>query len=254
MLSKQNPLIGILGGMGPAATNDFIAKIVAATPARSDQDHFPLAVWSNPRIPDRNKAIFDPKRFPSPSPDLQAGARKLQELGSDFIAIACNTAHHWHAEIQGAVRIPVLHIADVACLRLAAMGLGQGDGVGLLCTEGTRRSGYYDARLRQAGLRVLYPDEAGQARMMQAVYAIKRGEMEPARAIALEAARALAAADIQALLIACTELPIVLAGDSLPLPCLDATNCLAEACVATATAIQNSGEAARRPRKARHAP
>ena len=249
MLSKQNPLIGILGGMGPAATNDFIAKIIAATHARSDQDHFPLAVWSNPRIPDRNKAIFDPKRFPSPAPDLQYGARKLQDLGSDFIAIACNTAHHWHAEVQAAVRIPVLHIADVASVRLAAMGLGKGDGVGLLCTEGTRQSGYYDTRLKQFGLRVVYPDEAQQKRMMNVVYGIKRGELDAARATILEIAGTLAAGKVRALLIACTELPIVLDGTSLPLPCIDATVCLADACVATATAIQNSREVAKLPRK-----
>ena len=250
-MSKQNPLIGILGGMGPAATNDFIAKILAATHARSDQDHFPLAVWSNPRIPDRNKAIFDPKRFPSPSADLQYGARKLQDLGSDFIAIACNTAHHWHADVQAAVRIPVLHIADVASVRLAAMGLGKGDGVGLLCTEGTRQSGYYDTRLRQFGLRVIYPDESGQEQMMKAVYAIKRGELEQARAMTLDIAAALAAENVKALLIACTELPIVLDGVELPLPCLDATVCLAEACVTTATTIQNSRETTTPRRKGR---
>jgi aspartate racemase len=236
----QNPLIGILGGMGPSATNDFIAKIIAVTPASSDQDHIPLAVWSNPRIPDRNKAIFDPKRFPSPSHDLQLGARKLQDLGSDFIAIACNTAHHWHADIQAAVRIPVLHIADVACVRLAAMGLAKGDGVGLLCTEGTRQSGYYDTRLRQSGLRVVYPDEARQEQIMKAVYAIKRGHLEEARIATLGVAANLVAADIKGLLVACTELPIVLDGSSLPLPTVDATLCLAEACVAAATAIQHS--------------
>jgi aspartate racemase len=236
----QNPLIGILGGMGPSATNDFIAKIIAVTPASSDQDHIPLAVWSNPRIPDRNKAIYDPKRFPSPSHDLQVGARKLQDLGSDLIAIACNTAHHWHADIQAAVRIPVLHIADVACVRLAAMGLAKGDGVGLLCTEGTRQSGYYDARLRQSGLRVVYPDEARQEQIMNAVYAIKRRQLAEARAITGEVATTLASANVKALLVACTELPIVLDGTILPLPTLDATLCLAEACVAAATAIQHS--------------
>src|SRR5262249_51953920 len=151
---------------------------------------------------------------------------KLQDLGSDLIAIACNTAHHWHAEVQAAVRIPVLRIADVASVRLAEMGLGNGDGVGLLCTEGTRQSGYYDTRLRQFGLRVAYPDEARQKQMMNAVYAIKRGELESARAIVLDIAAALAESRIKALLIACTELPIVLDGVKLPLPCIDATVCL----------------------------
>jgi aspartate racemase len=112
--------------------------------------------------------------------------------------------------------------------------------VGLLCTEGTRQSGYYDIRLRQSGLRVVYPDEARQEQIMKAVYAIKRGQLKEARATTLEVATTLATTAVKALLVACTELPIVLDSSSLPLPTLDATLCLAEACVAAATAIQHS--------------
>ncbi len=241
MTLTGKPLIGVLGGMGPAATLDFLAKILAATPASRDQDHIPVAVWSDPRIPDRNKAVLDPDNFPSPAPDLQTGARKLESLGADFIAIACNTAHHWHEPIQAAVSIPVLHIADIAVSRLADAGHRPGTAVGLLCSDGTLGSGYYDRRLETAGYAVVRPTAAMQVRMMRAIHAVKTADLP----LAADLSRALAfeflALGAGVLLIACTELPIALGTDMHRLPCLDATLCLAEACVARALGLAGSG-------------
>jgi aspartate racemase len=234
---SRNPLVGVLGGMGPAATLDFLAKILAATPAAQDQDHIPVAVWSDPRIPNRNLAILEPERHPSPAPDLQAGARRLEGLGADFIAIACNTAHHWHDDIQGAVAIPVLHIADIAVARLAATGHRPGTRVGLMCSDGTLGSGYYDRRLQAAGYPVLRPTTDMQRRMMEAIYAVKVDAMALAARLSRELAREFLALGAEVLLVACTELPLALGPDMHALPCLDATVCLAEACVARALAV-----------------
>ena len=236
MTMTSKPLIGVLGGMGPAATLDFLAKILAATPVSRDQDHIPVAVWSDPRIPDRNKAILDPDNFPSPAPDLQHGARKLEGVGADFIAIACNTAHHWHDAIQAAVSIPVLQIADIAVSRLTAAGHGPGTMVGLMCSDGTLGSGYYDRRLEAAGFSILRPTAAMQVRMMAAIYAVKVGDMVRAEDLSRALAREFLAAGASVLLVACTELPIALGPDMDRLPCLDATVCLAEACVDRALA------------------
>ena len=51
-------LIGVLGGMGPLATIDFLRKVLAATPATSDQDHVPVIVSSIPQVPDRTDWIY----------------------------------------------------------------------------------------------------------------------------------------------------------------------------------------------------
>ena len=236
MIDGCKPLVGVLGGMGPAATLDFLAKVLAATPVAQDQDHIPVAVWSDPRIPNRNLAILDPERHPSPTPDLQAGARKLEALGADFIAIACNTAHHWHDDIQGAVGVPVLHIADIAVARLAAAGHGAGTAVGLMCSDGTLASGYYDRRLRASDMPVLRPTADMQRRMMEAIYAVKVGAMARAEDLSRALAREFLGEGADVLLVACTELPLALGPDMRALPCLDATVCLAEACVERALA------------------
>jgi aspartate racemase len=230
-------LIGILGGMGPAATADFLEKLIAATPAKSDQDHLPVTVWSNPRIPNRNDALLVPGS-PSPAADLQYGVRQLERQGASFIAIACNTAHHWHAEMQSAVSIPVLHIADIAIAALRDGGHRAGTAVGLMCSDGTLASGYYDHRLEAAGFKVVRPSSDMQKRVMQAVYAVKAGDMKHARDLSLALSHEFVTAGAAVLLLACTELPLALAGDLAQLPpYIDATVSLARACVAAASNV-----------------
>ncbi|MDQ0391542.1 aspartate/glutamate racemase family protein [Labrys monachus] len=230
-------LVGVLGGMGPAATLDFLDKLIAATPAERDQDHIPVTVWSNPRIPNRNRALLEPGS-PSPGPDLQYGVRQLEAQGASFIAIACNTAHHWHAEMQAAVSIPILHIADIAVAALREAGHLPGTAVGLMCSDGTLASGYYDTRLAEAGFAVIRPTDDMQRRMMTAIYAVKVADLTLAGRLSRELAKEFAAAGAGVLLLACTELPVALANDLCGLPsCIDATLCLARACVARAAAL-----------------
>ena len=85
-------MIGVLGGMGPAATLDFMAKLLRLTPAERDQDHVPLVVVSDPRVPDRVGPILR-GRGESPLAALQAGVRRLERAGARCIAIPCHTAH-----------------------------------------------------------------------------------------------------------------------------------------------------------------
>jgi len=92
---------GVLGGMGPAATVDFMAKVYAADPATVEQDRVRLIVDCDPGVLDRNAAVRG--EGPSPGPSLAAMAKGLVGAGADFLVIACNTAHAWTAEIEAAV-------------------------------------------------------------------------------------------------------------------------------------------------------
>ncbi len=73
VLQSVSKTIGVIGGMGPAATVDFFAKLLAATAAERDQDHLRILIDNNPRVPDRNAAIAG--RGPSPGPQLAESAR-----------------------------------------------------------------------------------------------------------------------------------------------------------------------------------
>ncbi len=219
-------LVGVLGGMGPAATLDFMAKVMAATPAAADQDHIPLVVYQVPQIPSRTAAVAEGSDAPLPA--MMAGVRALERAGAEVIAIACNTAHHWHAALAHATTLEVLHIADaVRGLLQARRALDRR--VGLMATRATRDARIFEERLPE--VRFLAPGEPTQCLVDTAIASVKAGDIGAARRAASAAARDFRGEGAEILLLACTELPIALdaatGGD-----CLDATDALARACVA----------------------
>ena len=109
---KTRGLIGVLGGMGPLATIDFMHKLLAATPADADQDHVPVIVSSIPQVPDRAAAFRG--EGVSPLAAMIASGRRLVRAGAALVLMPCNTAHLWFDEVQGALGVPMLHLVDAA--------------------------------------------------------------------------------------------------------------------------------------------
>ncbi|MCA1705022.1 MAG: amino acid racemase, partial [Actinobacteria bacterium] len=97
--------VGVLGGMGPLATAEFMRLLVASTPAKRDQEHLHVIVDSNPMIPNRTAALLHGGEDPTPM--LVESARLLESAGAEILAMPCNTAHCFLADIQAAVSIPV---------------------------------------------------------------------------------------------------------------------------------------------------
>ena len=219
-------LLGILGGMGPLASADFVAKLIAATPAASDQDHVPFLLWSVPQIPDRNLALAG--TGPSPVPAMLRGLHALRDAGCDLAVIPCNTAHNWYDDLARDAGLPILHMADAACAGLAA------GTVGLIGTRGTIGSGIYQQRLADRGIDCLVPDLAElDDLVMPGIYQVKQGDLTAAAAAFAEVARRLARRGAASVILACSEVPpalSVLPQGSLP-PTIDATAALAQACV-----------------------
>lgn len=223
-------MIGILGGMGPLATVDFMKKIIDATPAACDQAHVPLIVHSDPGIPDRTRAITGSGA--SPMPALLTGLHRLTAAGAQCIAIPCNTAHHWHGELAQASPVPVLHIADCVSNALSARGTAT---VGLLATDGTLSAAFYQERLAASGHRCLLSDAWDQEHLVMAgIYRTKSGDVAGGGALLEQAAQHLLSRGAGTLILACTEIPFALARINSPAlsHSLDATRALAAACVA----------------------
>lgn len=225
-------MLGVLGGMGPMATVDFLAKLVRATPAERDQDHIPTLVCSAAGIPDRVDAILG--TGPDPLPAMRAALARLEAGGATRIAIACNTAHHWHAALQAETALPILHIVDAVAETLARTG--SGDRIGLLATEGTLRTRLYPERLARHGFSCLNPDPDGQSAVADAIRLVKADRVAEARPILEAQVRALAQAGCDRVVMACTEIPIALAGSDLAAVTVDATEALARACVSACRA------------------
>lgn len=234
-VERTLPLIGVLGGMGPAATADFHHKLVASTPASCDQDHLPLLIRAVPQIPDRAAAIL--ARGPSPEPALVAHALHLQAAGAAVVVMPCNTAHLWHAAVERALRIPVLHIVDAVLDHVERrFGAKRRLHLGVLATSATVRARLYPSRAEEARpdaperIRWLHPQARQQAELVDGgIRAVKGGDMAAGRALLGQAAHELIARGADGIVLACTEIPLVL--ERLPVPAVDSTEVLAQATV-----------------------
>lgn len=225
----MSALLGILGGMGPLATVDFMHKLIVETPAAGDADHVPVVVWSVPQIPDRPGYILHGGA--SPLPAMLNGIRVLRGAGATCIAIPCNTAHYWYDELARAAGVPVLHIADAACDMLERRGI-RGEAVGLMATRGTLAAGFYQQRLKSRGYRPLLNTEADQREfVLPGIACVKRFRLDEAAALLQQAAARLRDAGARAIVLGCTEIPVALDHAGPDPMTLDATQALAQACV-----------------------
>jgi aspartate racemase len=212
-------ILGVLGGMGPAATLDFLAKLQAATPAARDQDHIRVLMDLNPQVPDRNVGEG------AAGPVLAQMAVRLREAGAEVLAMPCNTAHLHAEEIRQASALPLLDLIDIA---IAAAG--EAPRVGVL---GTRLAiDLYRDRLTTAGREAVLPTEEAQAAFMDILYRIKSGETGPTvRALMAACVGGLEQRGAQAIIAGCTEVPLVLSSADFAVPLIDGSAELAKACV-----------------------
>ncbi|KGE02735.1 cysteate racemase [Pseudohaliea rubra] len=224
--------VGVLGGLGPAATVDFMARLIATTPAATDQEHLRLLVDHNPTLPNRHDAVAG--RSPSVGPALAAMARGLERAGADCLVMVCNTAHAWEADIRAAVDIPFLSIIDATVDALDERAPAR---VGVMAADGCLEAGLYQRALAARGREAVLWSPAEQAAFMALVYRVKAGERGPALTTALAAlADALAARGAEALIAACTEIPLVLSQGDAPLPLYASTDLLVARTLAFADA------------------
>ena len=100
--------IGIVGGMGPLAAARLFQRIVVLTKANCDNEHIPMIIDNNTRIPDRTKHILF--NGENPAVEMVKSASRLEQMGADAIIIACNTAHYHYDEIVNSVKIPVINM------------------------------------------------------------------------------------------------------------------------------------------------
>ncbi|WP_196594495.1 cysteate racemase [Pectinatus sottacetonis] len=163
--------IGILGGMGPAATCDLMQKIISMTDATKDQQHIHIYVDCNTNIPDRTDAILHNGK--NPIPEMVKSGIKLQSNGADVLIMPCNTAHFFYDEIVKYFDIPVLHMPRETVKILNKRKIKK---VGLLATDGTIQSGVYKNVLDEGNIQCIYPNKEEQNIIMNLIYSyIKKG-------------------------------------------------------------------------------
>lgn len=198
--------VGVIGGVGPAATVTFLDLLVRLADVDRDQDHLDLVVLQHSSIPDRTAHILGSSQE-DPGPVMAADARRLAALGVAFVVVPCNTAHHYTAQVQAAAgEVPVLSIVGETASVVAERGARR---AGLLATDGTIAAGVYQEALAAWGVECLLPDERDQADVMAVIYdQVKAGL--PGDVTALRSAAGhLVEAGAELVVLGCTELSVV---------------------------------------------
>lgn len=226
MISR--PLIGVLGGLGPAATVDFYAKVVAAATAAgaaSDQEHVRLIIDGDPEVPNRNDSVAG--RGPSSAPALVAKALRLKAAGAEMLVMACNAAHAYQDEVAAATGLPLLSVIEVA-VAAALRAAPSARSIGILAATGTLDAGLYPPALSARGVTAIEPSGEQRERFMELLYRIKAGDVgREVRTAMADVAEGLTAAGAEAIIAACTEVPLVLSASDVSVPLVDAGAALA---------------------------
>jgi aspartate racemase len=213
-------VLGVLGGMGPAATVAFLARVQALTPAQADQDHIRIIADINPQVPDRNRQPDAAEKT------LAMMAMRLRDAGAQVLAMPCNTAH---AQAAG-VRKAGLPFIDMIAETTEAAAAGGAKKIGVLATPGGEA--LYTRALQARGCKIVRLTGSARDAFMACVYAVKRGDTGDApRAEMRRLAATLVGAGAEVVIAGCTEVPLLIGAEDVGAPFVDSAEVLAQACV-----------------------
>lgn len=221
--------VGMIGGLGPAATVDLYDKITRFTPAKTDQEHIKVVVEQNPQTADRTACLLHGGDDPTLA--LYDCAKRLEKDGCDALIVPCNTAHAFVPFLERHIKVPFINMQRVTMEEIQRK-LGKDARIGLLATSGTIQTGIYAEKAKAMGMPIFTPDEEHQARVMAAIYGpqgAKAGFTDGVcREDLVSAAEYLVKTyDCNCLILGCTELPLILDEDD-HFPVAEKTVCVVD--------------------------
>lgn len=170
---ETNKTVGVMGGLGPMATVYFYDMIVRLTDAKSDQEHIDMVITNRATTPDRTDYIIG-KSPKNPVDVLVKDAKKLEQYGTDFLVLTCNTAHYFHEKIAESVKIPVVNIVEETIIYAKQKGYNK---LGILATTGNIQTKLYQNMCEKYGIDYLVLDDEKQQYIMDIIYKdIKSGK------------------------------------------------------------------------------
>lgn len=218
--------LGILGGMGSEATAHFLATLARRMGARVDQDHVPFLLVSCPEIGDRSQAIL--AQDDSVPSAITEKLLQLTDAGCGAVTIPCNTAHYWRDAFRSIVDAQLIDIVDATAKAVSASGAKAAIVLG---TRSTMQRGIYDTVLCERGVEVIRASDEIVGWTTTAISLAKAGESVSAWR-ALQKAIHLCKVPLSgAIVLACTELPMLLPNELTSEGVVDSDVCLADACI-----------------------
>lgn len=230
----QKKVAGVLGGLGPEATVDFMSKVISRTIAINtangkkvvDQDHIQLLVDHNPTVPNRHDAIRG--KGEDVGTHLANMGKRLENANADFLVMVCNTAHAFQGDIEKAISIPFVSIIDEVIAEVKNTQSKETK-IGVMATQGCLEAELYQQSLNDVGYEAVVWSDAELADFMDIMYKIKSGDTgEQVQQETLASAQVLIDKGAGVLIAGCTEIPLVLHQDALSVPLLSSTDIMVD--------------------------
>ncbi|MBR5488708.1 MAG: amino acid racemase [Firmicutes bacterium] len=221
--------IGVIGGMGPLATQLFYKMVIEKTDAHTDQEHINMVILNHATMPDRTDAILNDK-LDDLMHRLDDDAAVLEKFGADYIVIPCNTCHVLMDHLQSVTHIPIINMIKETVKKIVSIH-GKGARVGIMATDGTITWGLYQKECEANGLVPVIPNEDNQKLVMKIIYdGVKNGEpVDYADFEKIESQFREEQCDC--VILACTELSCYKEEQNLPDYYVDAMEAMAEAAI-----------------------
>ena len=235
---RPNLTLGILGGMGPAATAEFLMLLTEKAPASCDQEHPETIIYSNTITPDRTAYLLG--KGPCPRADIKRGVDALYKWGADVLAVPCNTAHFFLDELvaNGQMPLPLIHIIDATIK--ASAGICS-EGAWLTATKGTMKTGIYQKHAEALNYTFRIPTPEQMTTIQYVIDLVKGKKYRTAGRLYKNVIEALWSKEKLPIVCACTELPIAFNYTGLDKSLeVSSLHALADACVAYLTTRKNN--------------
>ncbi|MDI5920103.1 aspartate/glutamate racemase family protein [Halomonas sp. LR5S13] len=230
--------IGLIGGMSWESTQTYYRLINQGVKARLGGLHSARLVLYSVDFAEI-EALQRRGDWAATAQILGGAARSLAAAGADFLVLCTNTMHKVAPQLEQAVAIPLLHIADATANELHRQGVTR---VGLLGTRFTMEQAFYRERLEAQGIQVLIPDSAQRERVHAVIYdELCRGEiLADSKSAYLAIVASLAGQGAQGVILGCTEIGLLIQAGDTAVPLFDTTAIHAEQAVEVALAAQAS--------------
>ena len=203
----RDKVLGVIGGMGPLASDVFYQTVIENTKAEKDQDHIDMVILSHASMPDRTECILNGK-LDVLFGELRHDFKVLELAGANLAVITCNTCHVVLDQIRGITDIPILDMIDEAA-KEALNRYGRGTKVGVMATDGTMSHGHYHIALAAHGMEIVEPSEENQKKVMHIIYDCVKCGIEPDDEDIKAVTDELVAKGAKCIILGCTELSAV---------------------------------------------
>lgn len=223
----EKKILGVIGGLGPAATAHFMELVIRMTQADRDQEHLDMILYSIPSTPDRTEYILDHSK-PSPLPEMIRTGHKLREQNVTIVAVPCFTAHYFYDELCREIGLPIINALAETARYLHQAGIKK---AGILATTGTIRTELFHRELLAQGIEPIVPSDAGQKLVMELIYGdVKKNR--PANMNSFAVIRdELLDRGAEVIILGCTELSMIKWDEKIGPGFIDAMEVLAASCV-----------------------